>query len=343
VPEVTTIGLDIAKNVFHAHGSDSRGRGVFSKRLSRAKVLDFFAAQSPCTVAMEACGGAHHWGRELMVLGHDVRLIPPAYVKPFVKRQKNDAVDAEAICEAAQRPTMRFVAVKSEEQQASALVFRTRDLLVRQRTQLVNAIRGHLTEYGWVAPKGVSYVSMLGDMLEEEMAASLPAAAVAMFRVMLDLLAELDERIACLDREIARRAREDETARRLMTIPGIGPITATALTALAPAAETFAKGRDFAAWLGLTPLQRSTGGKQKLGATSKMGERTLRRLLIIGASAVVKQASRRGAPKGSWLERMLSCKPRMLVTVALANKMARIVWALLAKGGSYRAPAAVAA
>ncbi|MER9083107.1 IS110 family transposase [Mesorhizobium sp. M0895] len=302
----------------------------FSKRLSRAKVLDFFAAQPPCTVAMEACGGAHHWGRELMALGHDVRLIPPAYVKPFVKRQKNDAVDAEAICEAAQRPTMRFVAVKSEEQQASALVFRTRDLLVRQRTQLVNAIRGHLTEYGWVAPKGLSYVSMLGDMLEEEMAASLPAAAVAMFRVMLDLLAELDERIAYLDREIARRAREDETARRLMTIPGIGPITATALTALGPAAETFAKGRDFAAWLGLTPLQRSTGGKQKLGVTSKMGERTLRRLLIIGAGAVVKQASRRGAPKGSWLEQMLSRKPRMLVTVALANKMARIVWALLA-------------
>ncbi|MDX8502125.1 IS110 family transposase [Mesorhizobium sp. VK4C] len=343
MPEVTTIGLDIAKNVFHAHGADSRGQGVFSKRLSRAKVLDFFAAQPPCTVAMEACGGAHHWGRELMALGHHVRLIPPAYVKPFVKRQKNDAVDAEAICEAAQRPTMRFVTVKSEEQQASALVFRTRDLLVRQRTQLANAIRGHLTEYGWVAPKGVSYVSMLGDMLEEEMAASLPAAAVAMFHVMLDLLAELDERIAYLDGEIARRAREDETARRLMTIPGIGPITATALTALAPAAETFAKGRDFAAWLGLTPLQRSTGGKQKLGATSKMGERTLRRLLIIGASAVVKQVSRRGAPKGSWLERMLVCKPHMLVTVALANKMARIVWALLAKGGIYRAPAAIAA
>lgn len=343
VPEVTTIGLDIAKNVFHAHGSDSRGRGIFSKRLSRAKVLDFFAAQSPCTVAMEACGGAHHWGRELMALGHDVRLIPPAYVKPFVKRQKTDAVDAEAICEAAQRPTMRFVAVKSAEQQAFALVFRTRDLLVRQRTQLVNAIRGHLTEYGWVAPKGVSYISMLGDMLEEEIAASLPTTAVAMFRLMLDLLAELDERIAYLDREIARRAREDETARRLMTIPGIGPITATALTALAPAAETFAKGRDFAAWLGLTPSQRSTGGKQKPGATSKMGERTLRRLLIIGASAVVKQASRRGTPKGSWLERMLERKPRMLVTVALANKMARIVWALLAKGGIYRAPAAAAA
>jgi transposase len=343
VPEVFTIGLDIAKHVFHAHGADAQGRGVFSKRLSRAKVLTFFAAQPRCTVALEACGGAHHWARELSALGHEVRLIPPAYVKPFVKRHKNDAVDAEAICEAAQRPTMRFVAVKTEEQQASALVFRTRDLLVRQRTQLINAIRGHLTEYGWVAPKGPSHVAMLGDLLEEEMASLLPAAAVAMFRVMLDLLAELDGRIDDLDREIARRAREDETARWLMTIPGIGPITATALIALAPAAESFAKGRDFAAWLGLAPIQRSTGGKQKLGAISKMGERTLRRLLIIGSSAVVHQASRRGSPRGSWLEQMLARKPRMLVTVALANKMARIVWALLVKGGSYRAPAVAAA
>ncbi len=341
--EVTTIGLDIAKTVFHAHGADERGRGVFSKRLTRAKLLAFFAAQPRCIVALEACGGAHHWARELRALGHEVRLIPPAYVKPFVKRHKNDAVDAEAICEAAQRPSMRFVAVKSEEQQASALVFRTRDLLVRQRTQLINAIRGHLTEYGWVAPKGPAYVSMLGDLLEDEMGASLPPAALSMFRVMLDLLADLDERIAALDKEIAQRAREEETARRLMTIPGIGPITATALMALAPAAETFARGRDFAAWVGLTPTQHSTGGKQKLGATSKMGERTLRRLLIIGASAVILQATRRGTAKGSWLEQMLARKPRMLVTVALANKMARIVWALLAKGGTYRAPTAVAA
>ena len=341
--EVTTIGLDIAKTVFHAHGADERGRGVFSKRLTRAKLLAFFAAQPRCTVALEACAGAHHWARELTALGHEVRLIPPAYVKPFVKRHKNDAVDAEAICEAAQRPTMRFVAVKSEEQQASALVFRTRDLLVRQRTQLINAIRGHLTEYGWVAPKGPAYVSMLGDLHEDEMGASLPPAALSMFRVMLDLLADLDERIAALDKEIAQRAREEETARRLMTIPGIGPITATALIALAPAAETFAKGRDFAAWVGLTPTQHSTGGKQKLGATSKMGERTLRRLLIIGASAVILQATRRGTVKGSWLEQMLARKPRMLVMVALANKMARIVWALLAKGGTYRAPTAVTA
>jgi transposase len=335
--------LDIAKHVFHAHGADAQGRGVFSKRLTRAKVLTFFATQPRCTVALEACGGAHHWARELMALGHTVRLIPPAYVKPFVKRHKNDAVDAEAICEAAQRPTMRFVPVKSAEQQASGLVFRTRDLLVRQRTQLINAIRGHLTEYGWVAPKGAAHVAVLDDLLDEEMAASLPPAAVAMFRMMLDLLAELDERIADLDREIAQRAREDEAARRLMTIPGIGPITATALIALAPAAETFAKGRDFAAWLGLAPRQHSTGGKQKLGAISKMGERTLRRLLIIGGSSVVHQASRRGAPKGSWLEQMLARKPRMLVTVAVANKMARIVWALLAKGGNYRAPVAAAA
>jgi len=339
VSEVITVGLDIAKYVFHAHGADGRGHTIFSKRISRGKLLDFFAAQPSCMVALEACGGAHHWARQLIQLGHQVRLIPPAYVKPFVKRQKNDAIDAEAICEAALRPNMRFVAVKSEQQQAAGLVFRTRDLLVRQRTQLINAIRGHLTEYGWIAPKGPSHVAMLADLIEQEaMASSLPEAARAMFRFMLDQLAGLNGKIADLDKEIARRAREDEISRRLMTIPGIGPITATAIAALAPPAETFAKGRDFAAWLGLTPLQRSTGGKQKLGATSKMGERTLRRLLIIGSSAVVQQASRRGAPKGSWLEQMLARKPRMLVTVALANKMARIVWALLVKQENYKAP-----
>jgi len=344
VSEVTTIGLDIAKNVFQAHGSDERGHVLFSKRITRGKLLGFFAAQPRCVVALEACGGAHHWARELAHLGHEVRLIPPKYVKPFVKRHKNDAVDAEAICEAAQRPTMRFVAVKSEEQQAAGLVFRTRDLLVRQRTQLINAIRGHLTEYGWVAPKGPSHVAMLADLLEEdEMASSLPEAARMMFRLMLDLLGELDNKVAELDKEIAKRAREDEISRRLMTIPGIGPITATAIAALAPPAETFAKGRDFAAWLGLTPLQKSTGGKQKLGATSKMGERTLRRLLIIGSSAVVLQASKRGAPEGSWLAKMLARKPRMLVTVALANKTARIVWALLTKQEVYKAPVAAMA
>ena len=341
--EVTTIGLDIAKNVFHAHGADARGAALFSRKISRSKLLEFFAQQPRCTVALEACGGAHHWGRELTHLGFDVKLIPPAYVKPFVKRNKNDAVDAEAICEAAQRPNMRFVAIKSEEQQASGLVFRTRDLLVRQRTQLINAIRGHLTEYGWVAPKGPSHVLMLGDLLEDEMGSSIPDAARTMVRTMLGLLEELNDRIGDLDKEIARRAREDATARRLMTIPGVGPITATAIAALAPPAETFAKGRDFAAWLGLAPRQASTGGKQKLGSITKMGERTLRRLLIIGSSAVVLQASKRGAPAGSWLEQMLARKPRMLVSVALANKTARIIWALLMSKEDYRAPVAAAA
>ena len=343
--DVSTIGLDIAKSVFHAHGAAAGGRMVFSRRLTRAKLLDFFAQQAACVVALEACGGAHHWARELRALGHDVRLIPPAYVKPFVKRGKSDAIDAEAICEAAQRPSMRFAAIKTEEQQASAMVFRTRDLLVRQRTQLINAIRGHLAEFGWVAPKGPSYVSVLASLLdeEEELGASLPEAARVMFQVMTGQLEQLDEQVGLLDKEIARRAREDEAARRLMTIPGVGPITATALLALAPPIETFAKGRDFAAWLGLTPRQHSTGGKEKLGSISKMGERTLRRLLIIGSSAVVLQASRRGAPKGSWLEQMLARKPRMLVTVALANKTARIIWAVLMKKEDYKAPVAAAA
>lgn len=342
--EVTTIGLDIAKNVFHAHGADERGAAVFSRKLSRGKLLDFFARQPACLVAMEACSGAHHWARELIRLGHEVRLIPPVYVKPFVKRHKNDALDAEAICEAAQRPGMRFVTVKTEAQQAAGMVFRTRDLLVRQRTQLVNALRGHLAEYGWVAPRGLAQVALLADLLdEEEMASSLPDAARTMLRVMTDMLAGLDDRIADLDKEIARRAREDEMARRLMTIPGIGPIAATAIVALAPPAETFTKGRDFAAWLGLAPLQHSTGGKQKLGRISKMGERTIRRLLIIGGSSVVRQATIHGAPAGSWLERMLARKPRMLVSVALANKMARTAWALMTKNEDYRAPTAIAA
>lgn len=342
--EVTTIGLDIAKNVFHAHCADAAGQMVFSRKLTRAKLLDFFAKQPACLVAMEACGGAHHWARQLAQFGHRVRLIPPAYVKPFVKRQKNDAVDAEAICEAAQRPGMRFVAVKTEEQQASGMVFRTRDLLVRQRIQLTNALRGHLAEYGWVAPKGKAHMELLAGLIEDsEMAATLPPAAHAMLKVMSDHLDRIDEQVADLDREIARRARDDDAARRLMTIPGIGPVTATAILSLAPPIETFAKGRDFAAWLGLTPLQHSTGGKARLGSISKMGDRTIRRLLIIGGSSIVRQACRRGAPAGSWLECMLARKPRMLVSVALANKMARIVWALLTKHEDFKAPAVVAA
>jgi transposase len=234
---------------------------------------------------------------------------------------------------------MRFVPVKTEEQQANGIVFRARDLLVRQRTQCVNALRGHLFEYGYIFPQGITHVATLVALVEDPRS-SLPKNVRIILKLLVDTFTALEEQIAALDAEINQRSKTDPTARRLMTIPGVGPIVATAITALVPAAEGFRAGRDFAAWLGLTPLQKSTGGRQKLGAVSKRGERTIRRLLIIGASAVVQQASRRGAPKGSWLAQMLAGKPKMLVTVALANKMARIVWALLVKGGVYKAPVA---
>lgn len=335
--EITTIGLDLAKNVFQVHGCDVSGTALLRKKLGRDQLFEFFSKQPPCTVAMEACASSHYWGREIGSLGHNVKLIPPVYVKPFVKRQKNDAADAEAICEAALRPTMRFVTVKSQESQASALVFRARDLLVRQRTQIINALRGHLAEFGMIVAQGPSHVSKLIIAVQNP-EQHLPDMARPVLEVFVEMLSALDQRLKVLDAEIARRAKEDEVAHRLMTIPGIGPVIATAMIALAPEAETFKRGRDFAAWLGLTPLQHSTGGKQRLGKTSKMGERTLRRLLIIGASAVVRWAARKGAAVGSWLANILKRKPPMLVRVALANKMARIVWALMAKGGIYQAP-----
>jgi len=341
VEQIITVGLDLAKHVFQVHGADRSGAVVLRKKLRRDQLLVFFAGLPRCTVAMEACGGAHHWAREIGQLGHEVRLIAPAYVKPFVKRQKNDTADAEAICEAAQRPTMRFVPVKTEAAQASALVFRTRDLLVRQRTQLINAVRGHMTEFGMVVAQGPMHVGRLIAIIEDPHSDLLESARNVLGVIIAELRA-LDDRVSMLDAEIVRRAKEDPVARRLMTIPGIGPITATALIALAPSAATFRRGRDFAAWLGLTPTQHSSGGKERLGRTSRMGERTLRRLLIIGASAVASWASRKGPVPGSWLASMMARKPPMLVRVALANKMARTVWALLAHGGVYRAPAVAA-
>jgi transposase len=293
-------------------------------------------------VAIEACGSAHHWAREIKALGHEVRLIAPIHVKPFVGRNKNDAADAQAIAEAASRPTMRFVAVKSVEKQSSAMTFKARDLLVGQRTQTINALRGHLAEYGVIAPNGPVHVARLAQALEEP-ESRLPPSVVTICQMLLIHVGSLNDQIALLNRELRERARKDETARRLMTIPGIGVICATAMEALAPPPESFAKGRDFAAWLGLTPRQSSSGGKVRLGGTTKMGQRDLRRLLICGAVALVRWAARKGAPAGSWLARMLGRKPKLVVAVALANKNARIAWALMAKGGIYRVPGEVGA
>ncbi len=339
--QVITVGLDLAKRVLQVHGADRAGAVVLRKTLRREQLLGFFAALPRCTVAMEACGGAHHWAREIEQLGHEVRLIAPSYVKPFVKRQKNDAADAEAICEAAQRPTMRFVPVKSEAAQASALVFRTRDLLVRQRTQLINALRGHMTEFGVIVSKGPTHVARLIAVIEDS-TSDIPELARATLGILIAELRNLDDQIVKLEAEISRRAKADPVTRRLMTIPGIGAITATALVALAPSPGTFRRGRDFAVWLGLTPVQRSSGGKERLGRVSRKGERTLRRLLIIGASAVASWASREGPAPGTWLASLMARKPPMLVRVALANKLARTAWSLLAHGGVYRTPAVTA-
>ncbi|MDZ4120746.1 IS110 family transposase [Phaeovulum sp.] len=336
--EVSIIGLDLAKNVFQAHGAGSDGSVVFRRKLPRAQLLKFMAAQPPCVVAMEACASAHHWGRAIGDLGHEVRLIPPAYVKPFVKRQKNGMADAEAIAEAASRPTMRFVAVKSEAQQAAAMAYRTRDLLVRQRTQTINALRGHLAEQGIVVPTGPAHVGHLAVIAIND-DRKVPDLA----RLLLDQIAGLAAKIAGLDSELRKRVTNDDTAMRLTTIPGVGAVTAAAITTFAPPMETFSKGRDFAAWVGLTPRQHSSGGKDRLGRTSKMGQRDIRRLLIVGAVAVVRWAARKGAPEGSWLARMLARKPKMLVAVALANRMARTAWALLHKGEDYRDPVMAAA
>ena len=337
--QASIIGIDLAKHSFQLHGAAADGSVLFRKKLTRGKLLGFVASQSRCVVAMEACASAHHWGREILKLGHEVRLIPPIYVKPFVKRQKNDTADAEAICEAAQRPTMSFVAVKSEAQQARGMLFRTRDLLVRQRTQTINALRGHLAEFGVVAPQGTAHVGRLAAAVEAP-GTGLPEPVGALAGLLLERIADLDERIGELETQLRACAREDEEAARLMTIPGVGPITAMALQAFAPPMESFRRGRDFAAWLGLVPRQHTTGGKPRLGRISKMGQRDLRRLLIIGAMAVVRHAIRRGGTTDPWLANMLARKPRMLVAVALANRMARVAWAVMTNKETYRARAA---
>ena len=340
--EVTIVGVDLAKRVFQLHGAAADGSVVFRRKLSRNQLLPFLARRPPCIIAIEACATAHHWGREIEKLGHGVRLIPPIYVKPFVKRQKNDAADAEAIAEAAARPTMRFVALKTEGQQARAMIFRARDLLVRQRTQLINALRGHLAEFGVVAPQGIAHVRRLQEAIDDPQA-ELPPVVRDIGRAYLDQITRCSGKIAEMETTLRAEAAQGEATARLQTMPGIGPITAMAIEAFAPPMASFRRGRDFSAWLGLVPRQKSTGGKQILGKTSKMGQRDIRRLLIIGATAVVRWATRNGALEGSWLARMLARKPRVVVAIALANKMARSAWAMLVKQENYRDPVAAAA
>jgi len=339
--QATTIGLDIAKNVFQVHGIDAAEKVVVRKQLRRSQVLRFFEALSPCLVGMEACATAHHWARELRKLGHQVRLMPAKDVKAYVKRNKNDAADAEAICEAVRRPTMRFVEVKTADQQGRLMQHRTRDLLMRQRTQLINALRAHLAELGITAAQGRNGLKELLAIIAAERDPRLPIDAHASLIVLAAQLEALQTMITSIEKRIMAQHRASEASKRIETIPGIGVIGATAITATLTDAKAFRSGRDFAAWIGLVPRQDSTGGKERLGPISKQGDRYLRRILVVGAHAVLRRA-RQQPERYPWLTQLLARKPFRVVAVALANKMARVAWALLVKGGTYRTPALVA-
>ena len=335
--EVSTIGLDIAKSVFQVHGVDSDGAVVIRKRMSRAKVLEFFVALPSCLVGIEACPSAHHWSRRLQALGHTVKLMPPSYVKAYLKRSKNDANDAAAICEAVTRPSMRFVPTKSEQQQSGLMLHRSRQLLVRQRTMLSNAIRGHMAELGLIAAKGRNGTGELLKIIANVQDDRVPAAA----RFSLDVLARQYEAIAAeigaIEKRIHAWHRSCEESRRLEEIPGIGPIVATALVAEVGDWKAFSSGRNLAAWIGLVPKQHSTGGKERLGGISKQGNRYLRWLLVAGAMAVIRYARQHGT-KRLWLARLMERRPVKVAAVALANKIARMAWAMMVRGERFREP-----
>ena len=334
--EITTIGLDVAKKVFQVHGVDAAGQVVLRRQLKRRQVEAFFAKLPRCLVGLEACGSGHYWARRLAALGHAVRLIPPAHAKAYVRRNKTDPADAEAICEAVTRPRTRFVPVKSESEQAAAAVHRVRDRLIGQRTQLQNMLRGQMAEFGWVAAKGPAHVKELVARLDAP--DSVPAPLREALLGAARLLATLEREIAALDKTILAGHRADARSRRLATIPGFGPILSSAMSARAVQPERFGSGRDFAAWLGLAPKQSSSGGKVRLGAISKQGDGYLRRLLVNGAQAVLNGKRAKDDP---WLARLLREKPRLVVAVALANKMARIAWAVMVREEDFRrAPAA---
>jgi transposase len=331
--EFIRIGVDLAKSSFQVHALESEGGRATTRKLSRSAMRAFFAGIKPCLVGMEACGSAHYWARELRAMGHDVRLMPPAYVKPYVKRGKNDALDAAAVCEAVSRPEMRFVPIKSEEQQAMLMAHKTRDLLIKQRTMGVNALRGHLAEFGIIAAKGIGRVE---ELVERATDASLPEMARAALGVLVGQLDALDAAIADVTRRIASAHVRDPLSRLVASVPGVRALGASMIVASVPDPSVFQSGRDFAAWIGLTPRQHSTGGKEKLGAITKQGNRAIRRLLVLGAISVLRVAAKRKGALRDWLVALRARKPGKVAAVALANKLARIIWAIMTTGEAFR-------
>jgi transposase len=340
---ITTIGLDIAKSVFQVHGVDAEGKVIVRRQLKRRYVLTFFQKLPPCRVGIEACASSHYWSRELQALGHTVRLMPPAYVKPYVKRQKNDSADAEAICEAVTRANMRFVATKTTEQQSCLMLHRTRHLFIRQQTAVINAIRAHFAEFGIVAPGGRTGVEQLLKVASDGNDKRLPDVARACIAALGAQLQMLKTRILEFDRLIMAWHRSNQVSQRLDELPGVGPALATALVASVADPKAFRSGRDFSAWIGLVPKQHSSGGRERLGSISKQGDRYLRSLFVVGALAVIRYAKIHGTEHRPWLTALLARKPTKVAAIALANKLARMAWAMMAKGERYKQPVALAA